>query len=74
MGRRGCRFERQSLFDARDLLSGWLRLESRYPYLFVDVDARMGKTRAGGRVARKCVVIARGARDWRARDHRLGRR
>ncbi len=31
-------------------------LEGRYPYLFVD--AKVEKVRAGGRVARKCVVIA----------------
>src|SRR3954464_4619623 len=31
-------------------------LEGRYPYLFVD--AKVEKVRAGGRVVRKCVVIA----------------
>jgi len=31
-------------------------LEGRYPYLFVD--AKVEKVRAGGRVARKCVVVA----------------
>jgi transposase-like protein len=31
-------------------------LEGRYPYVFVD--AKIEKVRAGGRVARKCVVIA----------------
>jgi putative transposase len=33
-------------------------LEGRYPYLFVD--AKVEKVRAGGRVVRKCVVIAHG--------------
>jgi putative transposase len=32
------------------------RLEGRYPYVFVD--AKIEKVRDGGRVARKCVVIA----------------
>src|SRR5512142_956856 len=40
-------------------------LEGRYPYLFVD--AKVEKVRAGGRVARKCVVIAHGV-------HETGRR
>jgi transposase-like protein len=31
-------------------------LEGRYPYLFVD--AKVEKVRDGGRVARKCVVVA----------------
>jgi transposase-like protein len=31
-------------------------LEGRYPYLFVD--AKVEKVRAGGRVARKCLVVA----------------
>jgi putative transposase len=30
--------------------------EGRYPYLFVD--AKVEKVRAGGRVARKCLVVA----------------
>ncbi len=40
-------------------------LEGRYPYLFVD--AKVEKVRAGGRVVRKCVVIAHGV-------HETGRR
>ncbi|MFL5877619.1 MAG: IS256 family transposase [Solirubrobacteraceae bacterium] len=40
-------------------------LEGRYPYLFVD--AKVEKVRAGGRVARKCVVVAHGV-------HETGRR
>ncbi len=40
-------------------------LEGRYPYLFVD--AKIEKVRAGGRVARKCVVIAHAV-------HETGRR
>ena len=40
-------------------------LEGRYPYLFVD--AKVEKVRDGGRVARKCVVIAHGV-------HETGRR
>src|SRR3954454_4747242 len=40
-------------------------LEGRYPYLFVD--AKVEKVRAGGRVARKCVVIAHAV-------HETGRR
>jgi putative transposase len=40
-------------------------LEGRYPYLFVD--AKVEKVRAGGRVVRKCVVIAHGV-------HESGRR
>ena len=40
-------------------------LEGRYPYLFVD--ARIEKVRDGGRVQRKCVVIAHGV-------HETGRR
>jgi transposase-like protein len=41
------------------------RLEGRYPYLFVD--AKVEKVRDGGRVARKCVVIAHAV-------HETGRR
>src|SRR5665648_1081412 len=40
-------------------------LEGRYPYLFVD--AKIEKVRDGGRVQRKCVVIAHGV-------HETGRR
>ena len=40
-------------------------LEGRYPYLFVD--AKVEKVRDGGRVRRKCVVIAHGV-------HETGRR
>jgi putative transposase len=40
-------------------------LEGRYPYLFVD--AKVEKVRDGGRVVRKCVVIAHGV-------HETGRR
>src|SRR5947207_3491092 len=40
-------------------------LEGRYPYLFVD--AKVEKVRDGGRVARKCVVIAHAV-------HETGRR
>jgi putative transposase len=40
-------------------------LEGRYPYLFVD--AKVEKVRAGGRVQRKCVVIAHAV-------HETGRR
>jgi putative transposase len=40
-------------------------LEGRYPYVFVD--AKIDKVRAGGRVARKCVVIAHAV-------HETGRR
>ena len=40
-------------------------LEGRYPYLFVD--AKVEKVRAGGRVARKCVVVAHAV-------HETGRR
>jgi putative transposase len=41
------------------------RLEGRYPYVFVD--AKIEKVRDGGRVARKCVVIAHAV-------HETGRR
>src|SRR3954464_12244204 len=41
------------------------RLEGRYPYLFVD--AKVEKVRDGGRVARKCVVVAHAV-------HETGRR
>jgi len=40
-------------------------LEGRYPYLFLD--AKVEKVRSGGRVVRKCVVIAHGV-------HETGRR
>ena len=40
-------------------------LEGRYPYLFVD--AKVEKVRQGGRVVRKCVVLAHGV-------HETGRR
>ncbi len=40
-------------------------LEGRYPYLFLD--AKVEKVRAGGRVLRKCLVIAHGV-------HETGRR
>jgi putative transposase len=40
-------------------------LEGRYPYLFLD--GKVEKVRAGGRVVRKCVVIAHGV-------HETGRR
>ena len=40
-------------------------LEGRYPYVFVD--AKIEKVRAGGRVARKCVVVAHAV-------HETGRR
>ena len=40
-------------------------LEGRYPYLFLD--AKVEKVRDGGRVVRKCVVIAHGV-------HETGRR
>jgi putative transposase len=44
-------------------------LEGRYVYLFLD--ATVEKVRDGGRVQRKCVVIAHGrARDRPAGDHR----
>src|SRR5215212_1593728 len=41
------------------------RLEGRYPYVFVD--AKVEKVRDGGRVARKCVVVAHAV-------HETGRR
>jgi putative transposase len=41
------------------------RLEGRYPYVFVD--AKIEKVRDGGRVARKCVVVAHAV-------HETGRR
>jgi putative transposase len=48
-------------------------LEGRHPYLFLD--GKVEKVRQGGRVVRKCVVIAHaGPRDWPAGDHRPGRR
>src|SRR4051812_13696141 len=50
--------EQVSAFRARPL-------EGRYPYLFVD--AKVEKVRDGGRVARKCVVIAHAV-------HETGRR
>jgi hypothetical protein len=40
-------------------------LEGRYPYVFVD--AKIEKVRAGGRVARKCVVVTHAV-------HETGRR
>jgi putative transposase len=36
-------------------------LEGRYPYLWLD--ARVEKVRDGGRVSRKCLVIAHGVHD-----------
>ena len=41
-------------------------MEGRYPYLFVD--AKVEKVRAGGRVARKCVVIAHAVHETRRRE------
>jgi putative transposase len=41
-------------------------LEGRYPYLFVD--AKVEKVRDGGRVRRKCVVIAHGVHDSGRRE------
>jgi putative transposase len=41
-------------------------LEGRYPYLFVD--AKVEKVRDGGRVQRKCVVIAHGVHDSGRRE------
>jgi putative transposase len=41
-------------------------LEGRYPYLFVD--GKVEKVRDGGRVVRKCVVIAHGVHDSRRRE------
>ena len=41
-------------------------LEGRYPYLFLD--AKVEKVRAGGRVVRKCVVIAHGVHDTGRRE------
>src|SRR3954454_25083938 len=48
-GSPGCSTSRSKRFGQR-------RLEGRYPYLFVD--AKVEKVRDGGRVARKCVVVA----------------
>src|SRR4051812_45201003 len=44
------------LLDEQVQAFGQRPLEGRYPYVFVD--AKIEKVRAGGRVARKCVVIA----------------
>src|SRR3954471_7146449 len=41
-------------------------LEGRYPYLFVD--AKVEKVRDGGRVQRKCAVIAHGVHDTGRRE------
>ena len=41
-------------------------LEGRYPYLFLD--AKVEKVRDGGRVQRKCVVIAHGVHDSGRRE------
>jgi transposase-like protein len=41
-------------------------LEGRYPYLFLD--AKVEKVRDGGRVARKCLVIAHGVHDSGRRE------
>jgi putative transposase len=41
-------------------------LEGRYPYLFLD--AKVEKVRAGGRVARKCLVLAHGVHDSGRRE------
>jgi transposase-like protein len=41
-------------------------LEGRYPYLFVD--AKVEKVRDGGRVVRKCVVVAHGVHDTGRRE------
>jgi transposase-like protein len=41
-------------------------LEGRYPYLFLD--AKVEKVRAGGRVVRKCLVIAHGVHDSGRRE------
>jgi putative transposase len=41
-------------------------LEGRYPYVFLD--AKVEKVRAGGRVARKCLVIAHGVHDSGRRE------
>jgi putative transposase len=41
-------------------------LEGRYPYLFLD--AKVEKVRDGGRVVRKCVVIAHGVHDTGRRE------
>jgi putative transposase len=41
-------------------------LEGCYPYLFLD--AKVEKVRAGGRVVRKCVVIAHGVHDTGRRE------
>ena len=47
-------------------------LEGRYPYLFVD--AKVEKVRAGGRVVRKCVVIAHGVHESGRREIDRARR
>ena len=57
-GSPGCSTSRSQAFRERPL-------EGRYPYLFVD--AKVEKVRDGGRVARKCVVIAHAV-------HETGRR
>ena len=41
-------------------------MEGRYPYLFVD--ARVEKLRDGGRVQRKCVVIAHAVHETGLRE------
>ena len=41
-------------------------LEGRYPYVFVD--AKIEKVRAGGRVARKCVVVAHAVHETGPRE------
>jgi putative transposase len=53
------------LLDEQVQAFGERPLEGRYPYLFVD--AKIEKVRDGGRVARKCVVIAHAV-------HETGRR
>src|SRR4051812_2870696 len=53
------------LLDEQVQAFGQRPLEGRYPYVFVD--AKIEKVRAGGRVARKCVVIAHAV-------HETGRR
>jgi len=41
-------------------------LEGRYPYVWLD--AKVEKVRDGGRVVRKCLVIAHGVHEWGRRE------
>ena len=67
----GLRISKSEVSRIAGLLDGQVQafrerpLEGRYPYLFVD--AKIEKVRDGGRVARKCVVIAHAV-------HETGRR